>query len=100
MAVGRRAAGFCSRGDAYLHGGREEGGARWPSRGFRDSVQGTRVVSWLTVVVFEGVGSCPGGGRRTKPSGGALQATMSVSWLGIGTNGCGATSSGGEHCRS
>lgn len=100
MAVGRRAAGFSSRGDMYLQTGKEEGGARWPSRGFRDSVQGIRVVSWLGIVVFEGTGSCPGGGRSTNPSGGASQATMSVFWLGIGINGWSATSSGGEHCRS
>lgn len=27
MAVGRRAAGLCSRGDVYLRTGRDEGGA-------------------------------------------------------------------------
>jgi hypothetical protein len=72
--------------------------------GSRDWVHGTRLVSWLSVVMFDPVGSCSAGGRRAKPSGGAepggsvecmSRSTMSVSWLGIGINDCAVSSSGG-----
>lgn len=99
IAVGRRAAGFCSRGEVYLHAGREEGGCIILGRGLRDSVHRTESASWLGGAVFEGTGSWSGGGRRTKPSG--CTSMVSVSWLESSANDCGASfSSGGEFARS